>query len=204
MNQSGMTTGGIFLIRSETGEPILVRFEPAGGDRILAPDDYFRLVVVGPSDETIEIVHGADYLAVWPPEDSLSQCMTARELGFLSTDTDPYLAVLSPQVSLPQKAKAAALQSAARPQPVRDSLGREQRGPYFRDATAKSQHCHIQEQRSEHPASPVGHDLAAQQSQQRSSAARPSGTAGRRACPAADHPREVEMRAIAAGGGVRS
>lgn len=62
-SQSGVSHT-ILISATPTG-PVVVVFEPVGGERVLAGGDHFRLEVAGPKDETLEIMHGPDHLTVW-------------------------------------------------------------------------------------------------------------------------------------------
>ena len=43
-----------------------MHFEPVGGELKLAAGEHLRLLVKGPTDETLELMHGKDSITVWP------------------------------------------------------------------------------------------------------------------------------------------
>jgi len=54
------------LLSASLEEPLVVHFEPVGGELTLAAGEHFRLLVHGPTDETLEIMHAPHSITVWP------------------------------------------------------------------------------------------------------------------------------------------
>ena len=59
-------SGHSIVLSAPPDTPIIVYFEPVGGEIALAPGQHVRLVVHGPSEETLEIAHEKDSITVWP------------------------------------------------------------------------------------------------------------------------------------------
>ena len=59
-------TGGRTILLSASTAQLTVLFEPGGGQFVLEPGESFRVLVHGPEEETMEVMHGPDYISVWP------------------------------------------------------------------------------------------------------------------------------------------
>jgi hypothetical protein len=58
--------GYVIRLSATEGRPLSVQFEPAGGERSIAPGDHFDIRVLGPADEWIEVIHGEGFITIWP------------------------------------------------------------------------------------------------------------------------------------------
>jgi hypothetical protein len=60
------SNGYVIQLSAIEAKPLSIQFEPAGGEYVLAPGEHLKIVVRGPENETIEVVHGNEFVTIWP------------------------------------------------------------------------------------------------------------------------------------------
>jgi hypothetical protein len=64
--ENGESATHTILLSASLKGPLAVHFEPVDGEHALAAGEHFRLLIQGPTNESLEIAHERDAVTVWP------------------------------------------------------------------------------------------------------------------------------------------